>query len=140
MATVNHPVTTPLTFKTTTVNASVVGSSDTDNLTPQVGEVRFTPSTQTGSWVGVSGNVVSDQSMPTWVVTLGMIQDIAATGMLRWLLANKGKKCTFTCLLVTGVTATFTATLSPAEIGGAPSGTPLSSTVTLAMDGDPAFT
>jgi hypothetical protein len=140
MATIPHPITTPLAFKTTTVNAQVVGATDTDNLTPQVGELRFTPATQTGSWTGVSGNVVSDQSAPVWTVTIGMIQDIAASGMLRWLLSNKGKKATFTALLVTGVTATFTATISPAEIGGAPSGTPLTSTVTLAMDGDPAFT
>lgn len=140
MATINHDITTVLAFKTTTVQATVAGSSDTDILTKQVGELKFTPQTQTGTWTGVSGNVISDQSMPTWNVTIGMIQDIAASGMLRWLLTNKGKKCTFTALLVTGVTVTFTATLSPAEIGGAPSGTPLTSTVTLAMDGDPAFT
>lgn len=134
-----HPITTPLAFKTTTVEAVVDGSADTDVLTPQVGELRFTPTTQTGSWTGVSGNTVSEQSAPVWTVTLGMIQDIAATGMLRWLLTNKGKKAVFTAELVSGVTVTFIATISPAEIGGAPSGTPLSSTVTLAMDGDPDF-
>lgn len=139
MATVNHPVTTPLTYKTATVNAIVAGSADTDNLSPQVGELRFVPSTQSGSWTGVGGNVVSDQAIATWAVVVGMIQDVAASGMLRWLLANEGKKATFTALLTTGVTATFTATLSPAEIGGAPSPGPLSSTVTLAMDGKPAF-
>ena len=139
MAAVAHPITTPLTMKTATVTAAVTGSADTDTLTPQVGEITLTPTTQTGSWTGVSGNVQSDQSIATWAVTLGMIQDIATTGMLRWLLTNEGKKATFTCVLVTGVTVTFTATISPAQIGGAPSAGPLTSTVTLACDGKPSF-
>ncbi len=139
MAVVNHPITTPLVFKTATVTAQITGATDSDNLSPQVGELRLTPASQSGTWTGVGGNVVSDQAIATWSATLGMIQDVAAAGMLRWLLANEGKKCTFTCLLTTGVTVTFTATLSPAEIGGAPTPGPLSSTVTLAVDGKPAF-
>jgi hypothetical protein len=139
MATVNHPVTTPLTYKTATATAAVVGSSDTDNLSPQVGEITFTPTTQSGNWTGVGGNVVSDQGIATWALTLGMIQDVAASGMLRWLLANEGKKCAFTFLLTTGVTATITATISPAQIGGAVTPGPLTSTVTLACDGKPVF-
>lgn len=139
MAVVAHPITTPLTFKTSTVTAAVTGSADTDTLTPQVGEITLTPSTQSGSWTGVGGNVQSDQAIATWALTLGMIQDVAATGMLRWLLTNEGKKCTFTMLLVTGVTVTAIATISPAQIGGAPQAGPLTSTVTLAMDGKPVF-
>lgn len=140
MATVAHPVTTPLSYKVATCSAAVVGSSDTDTLSPQLHEIRFTPTTQSGSWTGIGGNVVSDQSIATWAVTLGMIQDVAATGLLRWLLLNEGKKATFTALLTTGVTVTFTATLSPAEIGGPVGSGYLTSTVTLAMDGKPAFT
>ncbi len=139
MAVVAHPVTTPLTFKVATLTAAVVGATDTDTLTPQVGEITFTPSTQSGSWTGVSGNVVADQGVATWALTLGMIQDVAATGMLRWLLTNEGKKAVFTALLTTGVTATITATISPAQIGGAVTPGPLTSTVTLACDGKPVF-
>jgi hypothetical protein len=139
MAAVAHPVTTPLSYKVATLTATVSGSSDTDTLTPQVHEIRFTPATQTGSWTGISGNVVSDQSIAVWSVVLGMIQDVAATGLLRWLLTNEGKKATFTALLTTGVTVTFTATISPAEIGGAVAPGYLTSTVTLAMDGKPVF-
>lgn len=139
MAVVAHPVTTPLTFKVATLTAAVVGVTDTDTLTPQVSEITFTPSTQSGSWVGVSGNVVADQAIATWAMTLGMIQDVAATGMLRWLLTNEGKKAVFTALLTTGVTATITATISPAQIGGGVTPGPLSSTVTLACDGKPVF-
>lgn len=139
MATVAHPVTTPLTYKVATLTAAVTGSSDTDTLTPQVSEITFTPTTQSGSWTGVSGNVVSDQSIATWAMKLGMIQDVAASGLLRWLLTNEGKKATFTALMTTGVTATVTATISPAEIGGAVTPGPLTSTVTLACDGKPAF-
>lgn len=139
MATVTHPVTTPLSFKVATLSAAIVGATDTDTLTPQVDQITFTPTTQSGSWTGVSGNVVSDQGIATWAVTLGMIQDVAATGMLRWLLNNEGKKCVLTALLTTGVTATITVTISPAQIGGAVTPGPLTSTVTLAADGKPVF-
>lgn len=139
MAVVNHPVTTPLTYKVATLTAAVVGAADTDTLSPQVSEITYTPTTQSGSWTGVGGNVVSDQSISTWTLTLGMIQDVATTGMLRWLLANEGKKCVFTALLTTGVTTTITAVISPAQIGGAVTPGPLTSTVTLACDGKPVF-
>lgn len=139
MAVVAHPVTTPLSFKVGTLTAAVVGSSDTDTLSPQVSEITLTPTTQSGTWTGIGGNVVADQSIATWNVVFGMIQDVAATGMLRWLLTNEGKKCTFTALLTTGVTATFTATISPATIGGPVGPGYLTSQVTLAMDGKPAF-
>lgn len=139
MAVIPHPVTTPLSYKVATLSAIIAGSADTDTLTPQVGEITFNPATQSGSWTGISGNVVADQSIATWTVQLGMIQDVAASGMLRWLLANEGKKAAFTALLTTGVTATFTATLSPATIGGPVGPGYLTSTVTLAMDGKPVL-
>lgn len=139
MAVVAHPITTPLTFKVATLTGAVVGSADTDTLSPQVSELTLTPSTSSGTWTGIGGNVQADQGVATWTLTLGMIQDIAATGMLRWLLTNEGKKCAFTSLLTTGVTVAITATISPAQIGGAVSPGPLTSTVTLACDGKPVF-
>ena len=139
MAVVAHPITTPLTMKVATLTAAVVGATDTDTLTPQVSEITFTPSVQSGSWIGVSGNVVQDQSISTWAMTLGMIQDVATTGMLRWLLTNEGKKCVFTAVLTTGVTVTITSTISPAQIGGAVTPGPLTATVTRACDGKPVF-
>ncbi len=139
MAVVAHPVTTPLAYKVGTLTGAVVGAVDTDTLSPQVSEVTFQPTTQSGSWTGIGGNVVSDQGIATWNVVLGMIQDVAATGMLRWLLNNEGKKCVFTLLATTGVTITFTATISPATIGGAVGPGYLTSQVTLAMDGKPVF-
>lgn len=139
MAVVNHPVTTPLSYKIATLTAAVVGATDTDTLSPQVSEIRFTPTTQTANWTGVGGNVVSDQSIATWAMTLGMIQDVATSGLLRWLLTNEGKKAVFTALLTTGVTVTITATISPAEIGGPVQAGYLVSTVTLACDGKPVF-
>jgi len=139
MAVVQHPVTTPLAFKVATLTAQIAGATDSDVLSPQVGELTLTPSTQSGSWTGIGGNVVQDQGIATWQLTLGMIQDVAATGMLRWLLTNEGKKATFTALLTTGVTVVITATISPAQIGGAVAPGYLTSTVTLAADGKPVF-
>lgn len=140
MAVVAHPVLTPLTFKVATLTAAVVGAVDTDTLSPQVSEITFTPSVSSGSWVGVGGNVLQDQGIATWQLTLGLIQDVSAGGMLRWLLANEGKKCAFTALLTTGVTAAITAMISPAQIGGGVTPGPLVSTVTLACDGKPVLT
>lgn len=139
MAVIPHPVTTPLSYKVGTLTGAVAGDEDTDTLSPQVHEIRFTPAAESGSWTGIGGNVVSDQGIATWQVTLGMIQDVAASGMLRWLLDNEGKKCVFTALLTTGVTVTFTATITPAEIGGPVGPGYLTSTATLAMDGKPVF-
>ena len=139
MAVVAHPVTTPLSYKVATLTGAVAGSADTDTLSPQVSEITFNPTTQSGTWTGIGGNVVSDQSIATWAVVLGMIQDVATTGLLRWLLTNEGKKCVFTALLTTGVTVTFTAPISPATIGGAVGPGYLTSQVTLAMDGKPVF-
>lgn len=139
MAVVNHPISTPLVLKIATLTAAVTGSADTDTLSPQVSEISFTPNTSSGSWTGIGGNVVQDQGIATWSMTLGLIQDVAATGMLRWLLTNEGKKCTFTALLTTAVTVTIVATISPAQIGGAVTPGPLTSTVTLVCDGKPVF-
>lgn len=139
MAIIPHPVTTPLAFKVATATAAVVGAADTDTLTPQIGEITLIPSTQSGSWTGVGGNVVQDQGIATWQLKLGMIQDVATSGMLRWLLTNEGKKCVFTFLLTTGVTVAITATLSPAQIGGPVQPGYLTSEVTLACDGKPVF-
>lgn len=139
MAVVTHPITTALSYKVATVTAAVTGSADTDTLTPQVSEITFTPATQSASWTGVGGNVLQSQGIATWTLTLGMIQDVATSGMVRWLLTNEGKTCVFTCLLTTGVTVTITATLSPAQIGGPVGPGYLVSTVTLACDGKPVF-
>ena len=59
MAVIPHPVTTPLSYKVATLSAIIAGSADTDTLTPQVGEITFNPTTQSGSWTGISGNVAS---------------------------------------------------------------------------------
>lgn len=139
MAVVNHPVTTPLTYKVATLTGAVVGSADTDTLAPQVSEITLIPTTQSGSWTGIGGNVVQDQGIATWQLTLGMIQDVASSGMLRWLLTNEGKKCAFTALLTTGVTVAITATISPAQIGGPVQAGYLTSTVTLVCDGKPVL-
>lgn len=139
MADIPHPVTTPLTFKVAALTAAVEDEPDTDTLTPQVSQIEFTPTTQSGSWTGVSGNTVSEQGIASWALTLGMIQDVSANGMLRWLLQHEGKKAEFTALLTTGVTAVITAVITPATIGGAVTPGPLTSTVTLACDGRPVF-
>lgn len=139
MATVTHPISKPLIYNVATLSAAIVGATDTDTIGLQVNEVTLTPSAQTGTWTGIGGNVVQTMGIATWAAQLGMIQDVDTTGLVRWLLANEGKKAVFTLLATTGVTVTFTATLTPATIGGPQGSAYLTSTVTLPVDGKPAF-
>jgi hypothetical protein len=140
MATVNHPVVKPYVLKTANVKFKLSGATDTDDFTPHISEIRLTPSTPSGSWTGVSGNVISDQGVATWTAQFGAIQDLDTAGLLRWLLANQGKKADVTAILATGAgTITCTVTLAAGEIGGAVGADPLTFTTPMAVDGTPAW-
>lgn len=140
MATVDHSVVKPYTLKTASVKFKIAGATDTDDFSKHIDEIRLKPTTQSGSWIGVTGNVVSDQSIATWKATFGLVQDLDTTGLLRWLLANDGKKADATVVLATGGgTISFTFTIAAAEIGGKVGSTPLSSTAEMAVDGTPAW-
>lgn len=138
MATIPHPVGEHYTLKTATVIFQLAGATDSDDFSDHVGEVTFTPTSQSGSWTSVNGNVLSEQGVATWAATLGLVQDLDDDGFLLWLLAHEGEKATVTATLKSGTGAfSFVVTLTPATIGGAPGANPLSSTVTLPMDGKP---
>lgn len=140
MATVTHEVGKAFVLKTTSVVFTRDGATDSDDFSKHIGEVAFTPSVQTGTWTGVSGNVISDQGIATWTTTFGLIQDLADNGFLRWLLIHEGEKADAVVTFADGADpCTVTVTLSPAQIGGAVGANPLSSSVTMATDGKPNF-
>ncbi len=138
MTTTMHTVGTPYVLKTASVVFTLNGATDSDDFSKHIGEITFTPSATSGSWTGCSGNVISEQGIATWTATFSMIQDLDDDGFLLWLLDNEGAKADFSATLKSGTGAfSGTVTLTPATIGGAPGADPLSSSVTLPMDGKP---
>lgn len=139
MATTVRPVVMPYTFKTAKVIVTRDAAPDApDDFTDHVGEVTLTPTVESGSWRGVGGNVIKDTGVPEWVAQLGLIQDLDANGFLRYLLEHSGEKATIEATPATGADPiTVDVTLAPATIGGQPGANPLSSTVSLPVDGQP---
>ncbi len=140
MATIAHPVVLPYVLKTASCLITRDGAADTDDFTDHVGEITLTPNVQSGSWTGVGGNVISEQGIATWTAGLGLIQDLDANGLLRYLLIHEGEKATIACALVDSAdVVTVTVKLSPATIGGPVGSNPLTGTVTMAVDGKPQW-
>lgn len=111
-----------------------------DDYTATVGGVKFDPSSQAATWRGIGGNVLRDQSTAEWSCTLDLLQDLASTSLYRYLSANEGQKkaCVFTPLAA-GPSISATLTMSPATIGGTAGGEFAVASVTLAVDGKPAW-
>lgn len=138
MASTPVPVTSPFALKTATVTLTV--GTEVSDFSDHVGEIRFTPSTSSSSWTAVSGKVIRDASAATWEVALGLVQDLAPTGLLRYLQTHQGQKATLDATFATGTDpVSAVVTLTPAGIGGAADGNVNSISVTLPMDGDPEW-
>jgi len=141
MAVNPHDVVNPFTLKTASVLFKLEGATDSDDFSKPISDITFTPTAQSGSWTGCSGNTISEQGIATWVAGFGLVQDLDDDSLLLWLLEHEGEKAEVTATLKTGATAfVFTVTLTPATIGGAIGPNPLSSTVNLPMDGKPVPT
>lgn len=138
MPTIAHPVTDFYTLKTASVVFKLDGATDSDDFSDHIGEIAFNPASQTGSWTSINGKVVSENGIATWTATMGLVQDLNDQSFLLWLLEHEGEKASVTATLKSGTGAfTFDVTLTPAQIGGQVGSNPLSSQVTLPMDGKP---
>lgn len=128
------PLTTPYSLKSATFEVGV------DDFTAAVSQVQFDPSTSSTTWRGIGGNVRKDQSVAEWVCNLGLAQDLAPTGLLRYLLDNEGltKAVVFTPL-DGGPSVEADLIIAPGTIGGSADGNTATATVSLAVDGKPAF-
>jgi hypothetical protein len=79
------PLTSPYSLKAATFEVEL------DDFTAAVSQVQFDPSTSSTTWRGIGGNVRKDQSVAEWTCTLGLAQDLAPGGLLRYLLDNEGQ-------------------------------------------------
>lgn len=128
------PLTTPYALKTATLT---LGS---DDYTAAVSQVLFTPSTSTSTWTGIGGNVISDLSTASWTVAIGYAQDLAPTGLTRYLLDHAGEKVPAVFTPKSGGPAiNATVTLTPGAIGGTAGADLSTATATFAVDGAPVF-
>lgn len=138
MATISHPIVTPYVFKTGSVTFKLDGATDVDDFTKHISELTLTPSTQSGTWTGISGNVIADQGLATWAAQFGLAQDLDDESLLWFLFDNEGSKAQVVFIPATGAaTLTFDVVLSAANIGGAVGPNPLGATVTMAVSGKP---
>lgn len=128
------PLATPYSLKAATLSIA------TDDFTAAVSQVEFAPSTSQSTWRGIGGNIVRDQAIAEWSCTLGLAQDLAPAGLLRYLLDNEGLNKTAVFTPKTGgPTITATLVISPATIGGTAGADVAASSVTLAVVGKPVF-
>lgn len=112
-----------------------------DDYSAAIDGVTFTPTTQSSTWRGISGNVRRGQAPSEWSLTLGHAQDLAPEGLTRYLLDNDGqsKVVTFTPV-EDGPSITATVIIAPGTIGGTAGPDTATGTATMAVDGKPAFT
>lgn len=135
-----HPVSNPYTLKTATCVFEREGATSSDDFSDHIGEITLTPNTASGSWTSITGKVITENGIATWAAGFGLVQDLDDASFLRWLLAHEGEKAEVTATLKGGADSViFTVTLSPASIGGAAGADPLSSNVTMPIDGKPEF-
>ena len=128
------PLTTPYSLKNATLSIAA------DEYTAAVTQVEFSPSTATSTVRTIDGVAHKDQSTAEWSCTIGFVQDLSATGLLRYLLANDGqsKDVTFTPELA-GPSIDATLVVSPGTIGGTAGADLTTATVTL-VSTKPVFT
>lgn len=127
-------LTSPYNLKTATF------AVDTDDYTAAINQVEFTPSTSTSTFTAINGDVVQDVSEPTWVASIGFAQDLAPTGLLRYLLENKGERKDVTFVpKAGGPSVTATLIITPGAIGGSAGADLATATVTLPLIGEPLF-
>lgn len=121
------------------MNAATL-SIDADDFTAAVSQVQLDPTTQTGTWRGIGGNVRRAQSAAEWSCTLGLAQDLDPAGLLRYLLDHEGETKTATLTPKSGgPSIEVDLIISPASIGGTAGSDLATSSATLAVDGKPAF-
>lgn len=114
---------------------------NSEDYTEALSQVQFDPSTPRSEWRGIGGNVLTNQGVSTWTCTLGFAQDLAATGLLRYLHENEGQvvPAVFTPL-DGGPDITAELVLAPGSIGGTAGPDYTTSSVQLGVVGKPTFT
>ena len=127
------------TLKTaTTVFTPLEGGGDGIDFSDHVTSLQLVPATSSSVPV-VSGRKYVGQT--DWSAQVGLVQDLAATGFLRFLIENEGKtyRCVFT-FADGSDPVQIDLVMVPASIGGNASDTAIAqSSVTLPADGKPVW-
>lgn len=136
MSTTIRPVTKPYALKTLSVLFKRAGSADADDFSDHISQLAPAPTAASASWTSGNGKTIQRTAASTWQITLGLVQDLDPSGLLRWLIEHEGEQAH---LLATFDTATdpmlAEVTLSPAGFGGTADGSIAATTVTLAVSG-----
>jgi hypothetical protein len=102
--------------------------------------VQLDPSTQASTWRGIGGNVRRNQSKSEWAATIGIAQDLAPLGLLRYLLDHDGESAAVTLTPEDGgPSIELTLILAAGTIGGTAGADLAVSSITMAVDGTPVF-
>lgn len=114
---------------------------EADNYEAHVSEVRFTPSSSSVQWQGLTPDAsFSDQSSATWACTLAYAQDWETPGALsRYLFEHEGETVDAVFAPKAGGPAiTAKIIITPGEIGGTVNAYAVA-TVTLGVSGKPTL-
>jgi hypothetical protein len=128
------PLTNPYVMNSATFEIAL------DDYTAAVSQVQLDPTTQASTWRGIGGDVRRNQSKSEWSCTLGIAQDLAPTGLLRYLLDHDGESAEVTLTPEDGGPAVeVTLILAAGTIGGTAGADLATASVTMAVDGTPVF-
>ena len=111
-----------------------------DNYEAAVSGVEFTPAVKTSEWKSISGHTINSIDPSSWTCTLNYAQDLAPTGLTRYLHDHEGDwvACEFVPE-TDGPSITATLQLAAAKIGGQVGNGVVTGTATLGVQGKPAF-
>jgi hypothetical protein len=128
------PLTTPYTMSTATLTFG------TDDFTAAVSQAQFDPAFSSNTWTGIGGNALTFTSPASWTLNIAIAQDLAPTGLLRYLLAHQGEQVAVTLTpLAAEDPITAQVILAPGSIGGTADGSAAVATIALGVQGAPAF-
>jgi hypothetical protein len=129
------PLTAPYTMSTATLTIGV------DDYTAAVSQAQFDPSFSSNTWTGIGGDALTFTSPASWSLVIAIAQDLAPTGLLRYLLDHAGEQVTVTLTpLAAEDPITASVILAPGSIGGTADGSAAVATITMGVQGKPTFT
>jgi hypothetical protein len=125
-------LTQPYTMKNATFAVAA------DNYETALTGVTFNP-TAGGIVQLINGSQISGDA--SWVCQLGTVQDLAPTGLTRYLMDHEGEELAVTFVPeLEGPTVNATLTITPGTFGGAADNNPKQAQVNLPVKGKPTFT
>lgn len=125
-------LTQPYTMKNATFAVAA------DNYETALTGVTFNP-TAGGIVQLINGSQISGDA--SWVCQLGTVQDLAPTGLTRYLMDHEGEELAVTFVPeLEGPTVNTTLTITPGTFGGTADNNPKQAQVNLPVKGKPTFT